>query len=75
MIFCRCERLLISVTQKQPKPTEAENNLYKELKQAEDKLKSYSKAMDQIKAKQKYQEIQVITYVTDTGSVQFELIH
>lgn len=58
----RCERLLISVTQKQPKPTDSENNLYRDLKKADEKIKAYSKAMDQIKSKQKYQEIQMANW-------------
>lgn len=60
VIYFRCEKLLISVTQKQPKPTDSENNLFKELKKAEDKMKAYSKFMAEVKQKQKYQEIQVM---------------
>lgn len=58
----RCEKLLILVTQKQPQPSESEKNLFKELKNAEEKIKNYIKAIDSVKSKHKYQEIQVIFY-------------
>ncbi|GLV38395.1 members only [Carabus blaptoides fortunei] len=77
----RCEQLLILVTQKQPKPSESEKDMYKELKGAQKKITLYAKAIDQIKSKQIYQEIQMKNWhnqdkkkETSLGSSQTKVI-
>lgn len=55
----RCERLLMTVSQKKEELSDAEKNYVKELKEAESKVERYAKAIDKVRRKQKYQEIHV----------------
>lgn len=55
----RCERLLMTVSQKKEELSDAEKLYLKELKEAEGKVERYGKAIDKVRKKQKYQEIHV----------------
>lgn len=55
----RCERLLVTVSQKKVELSDAEKNYVQELKEAQAKVERYAKAIDKVRRKQKYQEIHV----------------
>lgn len=55
----RCEKLLLTVSQKKEELSDTEKMYLKELKEAEGKVERYTKALDKVRRKQKYQEIHV----------------
>lgn len=55
----RCERLLLTVSQKKAELSHAENDYVRELKEAQEKVGRYAKAIEKVRRKQKYQEIHV----------------
>lgn len=55
----RCERLLLTVSQKKEELSDTEKMYVKELKEAQEKVERYGKAIDKVRRKQKYQEIHV----------------
>lgn len=59
VLMKRCERLLLTVTQKKEELSDTEKMYVKELKEAEEKVERYGKAIEKVRRKQKYQEIHV----------------
>ena len=59
ILIFRAENILRLVNQRQPIVSTAEKKLCKELRDVQDKIKDFQKALEQAKAKQNYHKIQV----------------
>lgn len=55
----RCERLLLTVSQKKEELSDSEKMYINELKEAQEKVERYAKAIEKVRRKEKYQEIHV----------------
>lgn len=64
----RCERLLLTVSQKKDELSDAEKSYVKELREAEEKIERYTRTIEKVRRKQKYQELHVSIFLQITNN-------
>ncbi|PSN47010.1 Nuclear pore complex protein Nup88, partial [Blattella germanica] len=69
----RAENILRLVSQRQPVISVAEKKLSKDLRQVQEKIRDFKKALDQVKAKQNYHKVQMEQWVSNQKKREFYL--